>query len=145
MPINDTRAGATARLPVALRSRGYAMRAETDADLPFLLTLYESTRADELAATGWDRDQRRTFVLHQFTAQRRHYRADPTGCSFAIVTRRGTGSTLLAWVIARAHGGGRRATLFVEQASPALQLYTRLGFHIIGEHGFRYAMACPPP
>ncbi len=59
---------ATARGP-ALRPPGLRVRPERDADLPFLRRLYRSTRAAELAATGWDEAMCRWFCDQQFDAQ----------------------------------------------------------------------------
>jgi hypothetical protein len=44
-------------LPAALVSQGFALRPETDADIPFLMRLYASTRADELAPIPWTDEQ----------------------------------------------------------------------------------------
>jgi len=48
-------------------------RAAGPGDREFLLQVYGSTRADELAATGWDEATCATFVAMQFDAQQRHY------------------------------------------------------------------------
>lgn len=42
-------------------------------DRELLLSIYASTRADELALTDWSDAQRRAFVEMQFDAQSRHY------------------------------------------------------------------------
>jgi ribosomal protein S18 acetylase RimI-like enzyme len=44
-------------------------------DESFLLKLYASTRAEELAAWGWDKARQETFIKMQFTAQQRWYQA----------------------------------------------------------------------
>ncbi|HEX8144744.1 MAG TPA: GNAT family N-acetyltransferase [Pyrinomonadaceae bacterium] len=46
--------------------------AEPD-DEPFLFELYADTRADELAAWGWNQAQQEVFLRLQFNAQRRGY------------------------------------------------------------------------
>jgi ribosomal protein S18 acetylase RimI-like enzyme len=43
-------------------------------DEPFLFHVYASTRAQELAITGWPDDQKTAFLRMQFLAQSRHYR-----------------------------------------------------------------------
>ena len=48
-------------LPAALLSQGFALRPETEADLPFLMQLYASTRAEELAAVPWSAEQKAAF------------------------------------------------------------------------------------
>ena len=51
-----------------------SLRASTAADHDFLLRVYASTRAAELAQTGWDTASCQTFVQMQFNAQASHYR-----------------------------------------------------------------------
>lgn len=52
------------------------LRPAEPADEAFLLRLYASTRAAELALVPWDAAQREFFVSLQATAQRQHYRAE---------------------------------------------------------------------
>jgi ribosomal protein S18 acetylase RimI-like enzyme len=52
-----------------------ALRPVTDADEEFLLSVYASTRADELAQVPWAGDQKRQFLKWQFDLQRREYDA----------------------------------------------------------------------
>lgn len=51
----------------------WALRPVTPADQAFLLQVYASTRADELALTGWDTATREAFVRQQAQAQVAHY------------------------------------------------------------------------
>ena len=44
-------------------------------DQSFLLKLYASTRAEELAAWGWDKARQETLIKMQFAAQQRWYEA----------------------------------------------------------------------
>ena len=50
-----------------------ALRPAGPADEPFLLDLYGSTRAEELALTGWDAPTQAAFIQMQFEAQSRFY------------------------------------------------------------------------
>jgi len=50
------------------------LREATEADSGFLLLLYASTRAAELANTGWDPPTCAAFVRMQFDLQQRSYR-----------------------------------------------------------------------
>ena len=59
---------ATVETP-ALRLPGLRVRPERGGDLPFLQRLYRSTRAAELAATGWDEAMCRWFSAQQFEAR----------------------------------------------------------------------------
>ena len=43
------------------------------ADEAFLLSVYASTRADEVALVPWTDEQRQAFVRMQFAAQQEHY------------------------------------------------------------------------
>jgi ribosomal protein S18 acetylase RimI-like enzyme len=51
------------------------LRPATAADRDFLLSVYASTRADELAQVPWDAGTRDAFVRQQYAAQETHYRA----------------------------------------------------------------------
>ncbi|UUL82457.1 GNAT family N-acetyltransferase [Sphingomonas qomolangmaensis] len=75
-------------MPARWTQQGYRWREECDADAPFLRTLYESTRADELARViGWSDVQKAAFVTQQFAAQRQHFRTRIAGCRFWIIER----------------------------------------------------------
>ena len=50
-----------------------ALRAVTDADEEFLLSIYAATRAHELAQAKWEEGQQAAFVKWQFDLQRREY------------------------------------------------------------------------
>ena len=57
----------------AVFARAPTLRDATDDDRPFLLALYASTRADELARTGWSAETRQVFVQMQYAAQHADY------------------------------------------------------------------------
>jgi GNAT superfamily N-acetyltransferase len=76
-------------LPAALSSQGYALRPETDDDIPFLMRLYASTREEELALAPWPPEQKQAFLAGQFEAQRRHYRSHIDGCAFDVIEHNG--------------------------------------------------------
>ncbi|MDO7843141.1 GNAT family N-acetyltransferase [Sphingomonas immobilis] len=74
----------------ALAALGLVLRPEAKRDLPFLKTLYASTRARELALMlNWNADQRAAFVAQQFEAQRTHYRSQFSKASFHVIEREG--------------------------------------------------------
>lgn len=144
-------------------SPGVRLRPEDDADLPFLLALYRSTREHELAAVEWTNDQKHAFVVMQFQAQREHYRREYQGASFDVIERngvpigrlyvherpgeirimditlapqmrsRGIGSALLRDVLDEGARSQRPVTIHVERFNPARHLYERLGFHMVGQ------------
>jgi ribosomal protein S18 acetylase RimI-like enzyme len=51
-----------------------SLRVASEADRDFLLRVYASTRAAELAQTGWSAAAGESFVQMQFNAQSSHYR-----------------------------------------------------------------------
>jgi ribosomal protein S18 acetylase RimI-like enzyme len=131
-----------------------SLRPVEPADEEFLLRVYGSTRADELALTDWTDEQKAAFVRHQFDAQDTHYRQHYPTCSFDVVlvdgepagrlyvdrwpgeTRivdiallpewrgRGVGRELIEGIQAE----GREVSIHVERFNPAQRLYVRLGF-----------------
>lgn len=66
----------------------WTLRPTTAADDAFLLRVYASTRADELALTPWDAPERQAFVVQQHRAQTAHYRTQwPDAEQSVIVVR----------------------------------------------------------
>jgi len=153
------------RLPPALVAEGFALRRESEADIPFLEALYASTRAEELALAPWTEAQKGAFLRQQFDAQRRHYYAHFAACAFDVLEcggvrvgrlylerrgrrlhivdisllpewrRRGVGTRILEALIDAGRREGRGVSIFVERFNPALALYQRLGFAEVGDHG----------
>src|SRR5947209_5408468 len=54
-------------------------------DDPFLARVYASTRAEELAVTGWSDEEKAVFCRRQFDAQAAHYRENYPGASFQVI------------------------------------------------------------
>jgi ribosomal protein S18 acetylase RimI-like enzyme len=139
-------------------------------DLEFLHKVYAGTRAEELAATGWDDVQKETFLRMQFDLQHRYYQETFPTASYAIilwhgqpagrlyVDRRpgeialidiallpelrghGIGSHLMQSVLNEAKSAGKPVRIHVEKFNRALELYKRLGFQTIGDIGVYYHM-----
>ena len=64
------------------------LRPETDADLPFLQTLYASSREREMAfLPNWTDAQKREFLDQQFTAQRQYYREHYPDARYDVIER----------------------------------------------------------
>jgi ribosomal protein S18 acetylase RimI-like enzyme len=150
------------------------LRPAAESDRDFLLALYASTRADELAHVDWDEPAKRAFVEHQFTAQDDHYRSNYPGATFDVIEvggrragrlyvhrgpsdirimdialapefrRRGIGGELLRSLIAEASASRRKLSIHVEANNPARTLYERLGFRPAGAHGIYVLMERPP-
>jgi len=139
-----------------------SVRAE---DELFMRRLYASTRADEMALTGWPVEQQDTFLQMQFNAQRQYYCEQFPAADYQIIQCAGTdigrlivwraanemllmdiallpeyrnhgiGTALIEGLMAEAAQTGRPLRLHVEFLNPALRLYERLGFAKIGEMG----------
>ncbi len=62
-----------------------ALRPVTPADEDFLLAVYFSTRADELAQVEWAEGQEEAFVRWQFETQRREYEARFPDAEYSVV------------------------------------------------------------
>jgi ribosomal protein S18 acetylase RimI-like enzyme len=150
------------------------LRPVADADRPFLVELYGSTREEELAQVQWDDATRRAFVEHQFAAQDTHYRANYPGATFDVIEvdgalagrlyvhrgpsdirimdialapdfrGRGIGTRLLQAMMEEAEASSRKLSIHVEANNPARSLYARLGFLPAGEHGVYVLMERAP-
>jgi GNAT superfamily N-acetyltransferase len=136
--------------PVAAAAAfGISYRAEMAGDLPFVAALYATTRAEELAATGWPETMKSAFLEQQHRAQHAHYRAvHPDGEWLLIVDISllpaarggGLGTAILTDLLA---AETRPAQLHVELTNPARRLYERLGFELVETQAFRARMIRP--
>jgi ribosomal protein S18 acetylase RimI-like enzyme len=142
-----------------------SLRPITPGDDAFLERVYASSRAEELAITGWSEELKADFCRSQFDAQSTYYSANYPRASFQIVERdgwpvgrlyvdrwekeirivditllpefrgSGLGSTLLRELQEEARSAGKSLTIHVERFNRALQLYQRLGFEQIEDKG----------
>jgi ribosomal protein S18 acetylase RimI-like enzyme len=140
-----------------------SLRPITPEDDSFLARLFASTRAEELAITGWSEEKKATFCRMQFDAQSADYRKNYADASFDIIERDGVaagrllvwrsgkeilivdisfqpehrgagiGTKLLRELQDEARAAGKSLTIHVERYNPALRLYKRLGFKIVEE------------
>src|SRR4029077_11932674 len=77
-------------LPPVLADRGFALRPETEADVPFLRRLYISTRWEELALVAdWTEAQKIAFLESQFAAQRSYYQVHYANAAFDVLEAQG--------------------------------------------------------
>lgn len=148
-----------------------ACRAITPADHDFLQQLYASTRADELALIDWDEPRKQAFLAQQFAAQHHHYQHYYADARFDLILlgdlpigrlyvarwkdeirivdiaimpeyrNRGIGGGLLGELLKEAVAVNQRLTIHVERYNPALRLYLRLGFEVVGETGVYLLLA----
>ncbi len=141
------------------------LRPVGEQDQAFLLRVYASTRADEIAQTGWSEAQAEAFVRMQFVAQQQHYRSHDADADFDIIEvdgapagrlyvarrperihvidiailppwrRRGHGTALLRQLLAEGERAALPVSIYVEIHNPAQQLYARLGFKEVSSAG----------
>ncbi len=151
-----------------------SLRPATSADESFLIEVYASIRADEMALLPWSEEQKRAFVLAQFNAQQQHYQKTYPDATHDIILshnratghfhvarleeeirivdialhpgnrNRGIGSDLLRKLISEASQAGKPLTVYVESFNPALRLFERLGFSRSEEQGIHILMQRRP-
>ncbi|HEX7999888.1 MAG TPA: GNAT family N-acetyltransferase [Pyrinomonadaceae bacterium] len=139
-------------------------------DEEFLVRVYASTRAEELALVPWNDQQREAFVRMQFNAQRQHYQSNFPTASHHIIERdgqalgrlyvlrtddfirimditllpefrnNGSGTTLIKDLMNEAAASRRPLRIYVENFNPSLRLFNRLGFKNVDEQGMHLLM-----
>jgi ribosomal protein S18 acetylase RimI-like enzyme len=155
-------------------TRAISLRTVTAADADFLCAVYASTRADELAVTGWTDAQKAEFCQMQFTAQDAHYRQHYPTAEFAVIEHdgtpagrlyvdrwskeirimdiallpahrgRGIGTQLLRALMTEAEASRKLLSIHVEKMNPALRFYERLGFKVAEDKGVYLLMEWTP-
>ena len=146
------------------------LRPARASDENFLFTLYAGTRAEEMAASGWNRKTQEAFLRQQYAARRADYGARFPQAEQSVVTvhgenigtllvnrseteirlvdfalvpahrNQGLGRLLLESLLAEARTAGKPVKLHVLTHSPAKRLYARLGFILTGNKGEYVAM-----
>jgi RimJ/RimL family protein N-acetyltransferase len=139
-------------------------------DATFLLELYASTRAEELALVPWTDEQRQAFLRMQFAAQQDHYRKQyplaiheivmaseqPIGqlyvarlehelriIDFTLMPDQrngGVGSFLLRRLLDEAALVAKVVRIYVEDFNPSLRLFERMGFKPVDKEGMHILM-----
>jgi ribosomal protein S18 acetylase RimI-like enzyme len=152
-----------------------SLRPITPSDMDFLLRVYASTRAEEMALVDWPDAQKTAFLTMQFQAQHSHYQAHYHGAQFDIIERdglpvgrwyvhrrantlhvmdiallpdcrrQGIGTALIGALMREAARSTGCITLYVEVFNTALKWYERLGFHPIDEEGVNLLMEWKAP
>lgn len=148
-------------------------RPAVESDRAFLLDLFASTRATEMAMVPWTEEQKQKFIESQFAAQVRGYadmfpdavheilsvsselvgrlylsreaeRLQILDITIAPAARnRGIGTQVLREILALADGVQKAVTIYVEPYNPSLRLFTRLGFKVASQAEFQLLLERP--
>ena len=139
-------------------------------DNDFLMEVYGSTRAEELALAPWTDEQRGAFIHHQFTAQQEHYAQHYPSANHDIIVANGRqvgrlyvarldkeiriiditllpgernagiGSYLIRELLSEAERTKRSVRIWVEEFNPSLHLFERFGFSRSEQQGIHVLM-----
>ena len=151
-----------------------ALRPVRPEDREFLLSVYASTRTDELAMVPWGEAEKAAFLRQQFDAQTAYWDEQYPDAERSIVEmdgqpagrlyvqrwpketrlidiallpafrRRGAGTELIQRLFSEASERNVPVTIHVEIFNPARALYERLGFSSRGERGMYMLMEWRP-
>jgi len=143
-------------------------------DYDFLVEVYGSTRAEELALVPWTAEQQLAFVRSQFAAQQDHYAKKYPAASHDIIMsddrpvgrlyvarldqeirivditllpaerNAGIGSYLIRQLLDEANRSGKITRIYVEEFNPSLRLFERLNFSPSEQHGIHLLLQCNP-
>ena len=152
-------------IPNRVAEHGLSYRPATDADHNVLSRIYASTRAEEVARTGWPPEQQREFLQMQFEAQHAHYHEHYPDAQWLLIVQgiipvgrlyledwpsqlriidiallpefrgRGFGEAILRDLMEDTAPTGRKVSIHVEKTNPAMRLYERLGFAKVEDKG----------
>ncbi len=134
-------------------------------DVPFLLTVYASTRSKEMAVVSWSDEQKRIFLEMQFQAQHNYYLSRYPNASYSIINldgqpigrlyierqvdkikilditvlpeyrNRGVGTKLITEITQAGEQAEKPVQIYIENYNPSANLFSRLGFHPVAEEG----------
>jgi RimJ/RimL family protein N-acetyltransferase len=157
-----------------IRDEQLSLRPAAEDDTSFILSLYASTREQEMALVPWSPEQKDAFVRMQYEAQKRHYQAEFPRAAHDIIyvdktpvgrlyldrqgevlhilditvlpqhRGQGAGALVLRRVLDEARGADKPVTIYVESFNPSLPLFERLGFQRDHEQGFQLLMKWQP-
>jgi ribosomal protein S18 acetylase RimI-like enzyme len=151
-----------------------SLRSVEPGDQDFLFKLYACIREPEIAALGWNAQQREDFLRMQFMAQQRWYESTYAGAEHQIVLsdgeqagrllicsngeaavlvdislmpeyrNRGIGGELIRAMLKQCDEKRTPAKLQVLKTNPARRLYERLGFRETSVDDMYVQMQRPP-
>ena len=150
------------------------LRAVGPDDYDFLVEVYGSTRAEEMALVPWTTEMQQAFVRSQFAAQQDHYAKTYPAASHDIIMsddrpvgrlyvarldqeirivditllpaerNAGIGSYLIKQLLDEANRSGKVTRIYVEEFNPSLRLFERLGFSPSEQQGIHLLLQCSP-
>lgn len=146
------------------------LRAVAPEDEEFLLQVYASVRAAELAQVPWNDAQKESFLRMQFAAQQQHYQQHNPGATHDLILldgrtvgrlyvarreaeirilditilpeyrNRGLGTPLIKGLMDEAERASQPLSIWVESYNPSHKLFERLGFLQIEDDGVNHLM-----
>jgi GNAT superfamily N-acetyltransferase len=138
---------------------------EYKTDRDFLLSVYKSTRWQEVLQAPWADKQRHDFLEQQFDAQHKHYQTHYSKADYLIILqhiekigriyidrdntsiclidiallpqfqKKGLGTKIINELLLEAQKTNKKVVIHVENYNPAYQLYLNLGFQQIEDKG----------
>ena len=159
---------------IAAAALGISYRPEREEDRAFSAAVYASTRADEVAQSGWPLEMQHRFLAQQAEAQHLHYRHHYPDAEWLIVERGdeaigrlyleewpsqfrvidvsllpearggGIGTAILADIGRVAAAAGKKVSIHVEKNNRARELYLRTGFATVEDKGIYDLMEWDP-
>lgn len=142
-------------------------------DHEFLVEVYGSTRAAELALVPWTSEQQQAFIRSQFAAQQDHYAQKYRNANHDIIMyddrqvgrlyvarldheirivditvlpaerNSGIGTYLIRQLLDEAKLSEKTTSIYIEEFNPSLRLFDRLGFSVREQQGFHLLLEWP--
>lgn len=156
--------------PSADSSPAVRLRPVAPADYDFLLSVYASTRAEEMKLVPWDDAQRHAFIKMQFDSQQQHYGSNFPNARHDVIEQAeravgrlyvlrtdefirilditllpefrnaGLGTPIIKDLMNEAAAEHKPLRIYVESFNPSLRLFERLGFQKAHEEGMHFLM-----
>jgi predicted GNAT family acetyltransferase len=123
------------------------LRKATEDDRQFLITLYGTGRASEMAIWGWSEEQQKQFIAMQYLARRCHYDAVYPERDDSIILAQGLASGVISVargktginlvdiaILPEFQGKGLASTLVQALQQEALENGKSLHLHVVSEN-----------
>lgn len=141
----------------------------TRSDEPFLLALYSTTRAEELALVQWNGEQKSAFLQSQFHSQHQHYQAKYPQALFQTIVfenekigrlyvgelddeiriiditilpehrGKGFGTEIISDILQKAQ---KPVRIYLESFNQSISLFKRFHFQVISDEGVYQLWEC---